>query len=237
MNRQNGNILGIVNIVLKRWWLLLAIVCIVGVGSFVVSEYFITPRYESTGKLLVSTQLDQDESNLNIGSINTSTRLVSTYIQIFKTNTFLKRIAHSSGLTYTAEDIEKMLNLSSLDETEVLQVKITCTSPTDAKILTERILDSAQDEIDRIGQGGYVSIIDEASTPIKPAYPNVNLNVFIGILLGVFIGVLFIFIVEMLDTRINREEDLTEKYELPVLGIIPNMDETSNRTGRDKSGK
>jgi len=116
-----------------------------------------------------------------------------------------------------------MLTLSPLEETEVLEVKITCPSPTDAKILTEMILDNAQEEIDRIGHGGYVSIIDEASTPTEPASPNVQLNTIIGVLIGAFLGVLIIFVIELLDTRIKGEEDLVSRYELPILGVIPSV--------------
>lgn len=222
MNEQT-NIMDIVNMIIKRWWVLLCAICIAGLITFSISQYFIEPKYASAGKLLVSTNTEYTAEDINIGTINTSTRLVSTYIQIFKTNTFLKRIANTSGLNYTEQQIQKMLSLSPLEETEVLEVKITCPSPTDAKILTEMILDNAQEEIDRIGHGGYVSIIDEASTPTEPASPNVQLNTIIGVLIGAFLGVLIIFVIELLDTRIKGEEDLVSRYELPILGVIPSV--------------
>ena len=170
MNEQ-FSFMDIVGMVLKRWWILLSMICVMGILAFTISDNFITPIYVSSGKLLVSSEIEKSETNININTLNTSTRLVSTYIQIFKTNTFLERIADKSRLDYSAEQIKGMLSLSALSETEVLEIEISCPSPTDAQILANIILDSAQDEIDRIGQGGYVSVIDAATLPSGPASP------------------------------------------------------------------
>lgn len=223
--REQTTFMDILSMVIKRWWVLLCVMCVFGIVSFTISEYLLTPQYTSKGKLLVSSEIESSETNININTLNTSTRLVSTYIQIFKTKTFLKRIADLSQTNYTADQIGGMLSLSAVEETEVLEVKITCPSPTDAKILANLVLDNAQDEIDRIGQGGFVSVIDEATTPTEPSSPNVELFTVVGILLGAFAGVLLIFIIELLDTRIKSEDDLVSRYELPILGLIPTIEE------------
>ncbi len=230
MNEQIS-FMDILRMVVKRWWILLSIVCVCGIISFSICEYFITPMYTSSGKLLARSETNDTATNINIGTINTSTRLVSTYIEILKTDTFLGRIADVSGLDYTATQISNMISLSSLSETEVLSVEVTCPSPTDAKILANLIMDSAQDEIDRIGHGGYVSVIDEATTPQAPSSPNVELYIIIGVLLGVLIGVAVILIVELLDTRIKGEDDLVSRYELPILGVIPTVDTINANKG------
>jgi len=229
MNEQIS-FMDILGMVLKRWWILVCIMCVFGILTFTITAYFITPLYTSSGKLLVSTEINNNNTNnVNINNLNTSTRLVSTYIQIFKTDTFLGRIAELSGLNYTSTEISRMLSMAALDETEVLEIKVECASPIDAKILANTILDNAQEEINRIGQGGYVSVIDEASTPIAPSSPNVELYTVIGVLLGAFIGVLIIFIVELLDTRIKGEDDIASRYDLPILGVIPSIEIANDR--------
>lgn len=230
MNEQIS-FMDIFRMILKRWWILLSIVCVCGIISFTICEYFITPMYTSSGKLFARIDTNDAEANANITNINTATRLVSTYIEIFKTDTFLGRIADVSGLDYTAKQISNMISLSSLSETEILSVEVTCPSPTDAKILANLIMDSAQDEIDRIGHGGYVSVIDEATTPQAPSSPNVELYIIIGVLLGVLIGVGVILIIELLDTRIKGEDDLVSRYELPILGVIPTVEPINTKGG------
>ena len=221
------NIMDILQMVIKRWWVVVVSTCIVGFAVFIISNFFIVPQYTSSGKLYVSNTSDRIEDSANLSALNTSARLVSTYIEIFKTNTFLEKIASDSGTNYSAGQLKGMISYSALNQTEVLQVEVRSRSKIDAKIIAEIILDNAQDEVERIGNGGFVTIIDEASTPDKPTSPNVELNTIIGILFGALLGVLIVFVIEIFDTRVKNEEDLISKYDLPILGVIPGLDLTS----------
>jgi capsular polysaccharide biosynthesis protein len=222
MNEQI-NLMDIIQMVIKRWWVVVLSTCIIGLGAFLISSYCIVPQYTSTGKLLASNTSERIENNANINALNTAARLVSTYIEVFKTDTFLGKVAADSGTSYTVSQLKGMVTYSSLNQTEVLQVEVKCRSKVDAKIIAELILDNAQEEVERIGNGGSITIIDEASTPDKPTSPNTNLNTIIGILLGALLGVLIVFIIEIFDTRIKNEEDLVSRFDLPILGVIPDL--------------
>lgn len=221
------NLMDILQMVIKRWWVVVLSTCLVGLGAFIISTYFIVPQYTSTGKLYVSNTTETVSGAANINALNTSARLVSTYIEIFRTDTFLNKIASDSGTNYTSAQLKGMVSYSSLNQTEVLQVEVKCRSKVDAKIINELILDNAQEEVERIGNGGSITIIDEASTPDKPTSPNTQLNTIIGILLGALLGILIVFIIEIFDTRIKNEDDLVSKYDIPILGVIPDLQENN----------
>ena len=125
-----------------------------------------------------------------------------------------------------------MVKYSSLNETEVLQIEVTCTDKIDARILCERILDNAQPEVEKVGSGGSVSIVDEATTPVTPTSPNKTLNTIIGVLIGMILGVLIIFVIELFDTRIKTEDDLVTKFDLPILGVIPDLESAMTKGGK-----
>ena len=102
----------------------------------------------------------------------------------------------------------------------------------EARQLCELILDNAQSEVERIGSGGSVSVIDEATTPTSPTSPNKTLNTIIGVVLGAILGVLIIFTIELFDTRIKSEDDLVTKFELPILGVIPDLESSISKGGK-----
>lgn len=235
MNEQI-NVMDIINMIVKRWWIVVLSTCVVGAVTFVISNYFITPQFTSSGKLIVSNTNERNDTAASINAINTSARLASTYMEVFKTDTFLSKIATDSGTNYTSDQLKGMVTYTSLNKTEVLQVDVKCKSKIDAKIINEMILDNAQEEVERIGNGGSVTIIDEASTPDTQTSPNVNLNTIVGILLGLLLGVLIVFVIEFFDTRIKGEDDLTSKYDFPILGVIPDMEINTNKgvQGNDK---
>jgi capsular exopolysaccharide synthesis family protein len=68
---------------------------------------------------------------------------------------------------------------------------------------------------------GSVGIAEEAGVPTSPSSPKTRRNALIGGVLGLFIGFALAFILEGLDRRIKRPEDLEAIYQRPLLGAVP----------------
>lgn len=66
-----------------------------------------------------------------------------------------------------------------------------------------------------------ISIVDEAEPPSRPSKPNLLLNLVLAIVLGLGLGVLGAFALEALDEAVATPEDVENKLEVPVLGVIP----------------
>lgn len=235
MNEQI-NLMNVLSVIMKRWWILVVTTVLMGSIFFTITEFFIPEKYTSVGKMLVSNSTQtvlEDGSHVaeSINTLNASARLLATYTEIFKTNNFLSKIAADSGTKYTAGQLKSMVSYSSLNETEVLQVEVVCQDKIEARQICELILDNAQSEVERIGSGGSVIVVDEATTPTAPTSPNQTVNTIIGILLGGILGVLIIFVIELFDTRIKTEDDLVSKFELPILGVIPDIDSNITKGG------
>ncbi len=68
-----------------------------------------------------------------------------------------------------------------------------------------------------------VSIVDRAQVPIWRFKPSLTRNLAIGLLLGLMLGVLLAFVLEFLDDTLKTPEDVEQRLELAVLGIIPRL--------------
>ncbi|MBT4139826.1 MAG: AAA family ATPase, partial [Candidatus Latescibacteria bacterium] len=82
-----------------------------------------------------------------------------------------------------------------------------------------------QSLIDQSEEVNEITILQPAllpRSPINPSTPRAIAGV--GALLGLIIGVVAAFIAETLDTSIGTIEDVEEYLEVPVVGIIPQMD-------------
>ncbi|MDD2587156.1 MAG: Wzz/FepE/Etk N-terminal domain-containing protein [Syntrophomonadaceae bacterium] len=71
-----------------------------------------------------------------------------------------------------------------------------------------------------------VLVVSEASIPTSPIKPNKKLNVCIAIILGLVMFTILAFVLEYMDNTLKTAEDVTRELELPVLGIIPEVDLT-----------
>jgi capsular exopolysaccharide synthesis family protein len=63
--------------------------------------------------------------------------------------------------------------------------------------------------------------VSEAQVPTAPASPRVPLIMTVSLALGVLLGLLFAFVRDALDTRINTAQDVARVTDAPVLGHTP----------------
>ena len=221
----------IIDITLKLWWVVLIFAIIGSLVAYTVSTAFMTPMYRSIAKVYVSGSERQEGTNLNINDVNLSTRLVTTYIEILCGNEFLTEVAEDYNKKYgsgkssmNAVAIKSNITMDSANDTEILEIEYKADSSEKANRVLSILLDKAQGEITRVMNGCKVSIVDNATIPLNPFSPNIRQNTFIGLVLGILLGVAVVLIRELLDTRINDDDDIKTRYKLPVLGIIPNID-------------
>jgi succinoglycan biosynthesis transport protein ExoP len=81
-----------------------------------------------------------------------------------------------------------------------------------------------------------VQVAQEALAPTSPSSPKTSKNTLIGGALGLFIGFGLAFLLEHLDFRIRRPEDLEAIYRVPVLGVVPKSIALA-RSSRHDGGK
>jgi len=71
-----------------------------------------------------------------------------------------------------------------------------------------------------------VTILEPAVAPSVPVNaPDIELNIMVGTLMGMFLGIVLAFMRESFDTSIGTIEGVEEFIQVPVLGVIPEIDE------------
>jgi capsular exopolysaccharide synthesis family protein len=68
---------------------------------------------------------------------------------------------------------------------------------------------------------GNIQVAQEALAPTSPSSPKTKSNTILGAVLGLLLGLGVALLLERLDNRIRRPEDLETIYRLPVLGVVP----------------
>ena len=206
----------------KAWLIILCLVVGGGIG-FGVSRYLIAPTYSSRISMYVNNNKDRSDSTLNINDINASQKLVTTYIQILKSELVLNEVIQQMGLEYTTDELREMISASAVNSTEILEVIVTSKDPEEAAAIANKLAKVAPPQIIRVVQAGDVQLIDEAVVSLEPVAPNTKINTLIGAIAGVVLAAGVILILAMLDISVKSAEDLSKRYDLPVLGVIPDL--------------
>ena len=89
-------------------------------------------------------------------------------------------------------------------------------------------------KITEAGNVGEAVVINPAVVSHHPVGTPFITNIFLGILLGVVISLMSGFVVETLDTSIGAIEDVESLLHLPVLAVIPHIQEKNILTLKDR---
>ena len=70
-------------------------------------------------------------------------------------------------------------------------------------------------------QTGDVQLVQTATVPTSPSFPNTKLNVAIGVVLGLLLGVGLMLLLERLNRRVRTVDELSEVMGYPVIAEVP----------------
>lgn len=71
-----------------------------------------------------------------------------------------------------------------------------------------------------------IAVVDSAQVPEKPSSPRLALNLALSLVAGVALAVGLIFLLEKMDSSIRDPQDVTKRFDLPLLGAIPETAQT-----------
>ncbi len=227
VNKNELNIIEIINMMLRRWWLILVMMIVGGIIAFMYTDFFVVPMYKADGSLYVNCETESVEldDTASAGKLNSNSRLAQTYVEILKRRSFLTGVAADIGNKYTYSQIQGMIQINPVNETELLQITVNGTDPKDICEILTSILTRAPQELVRIVKAGSVEIVDLPYEPKSPYSPNKLNNILVGIAAGLFLSVGAILWMEIFDTRIKNPEQIKSLYEEPLLGEIPSLEE------------
>ncbi|NLL01335.1 MAG: polysaccharide biosynthesis tyrosine autokinase [Clostridiales bacterium] len=222
----------ILELILKRMILIIISLFAGLIISFIVSKFIIKPSYTASVQLYVIPS--DSETSVSLNELNYAQKVVTTYISFLNTNVFYEKIQEDTKLDYSINQLKKMTSAKIINNTEIFQISVTSFSAEDSYTLAESMERLAPQLIKSIKPSAMISVVDPVVFPNRPSGPNTIKNTIIGGMLGLAAVVVVIFLVEILDVRINNKEDLIENYQLPVLGEIPNFYLTRERAVSNK---
>ena len=207
---------------------LLLTTVLAALAGFLVSSFVLTPQYQASALMIVNTRQDTS-ANVTSDQLTSASRLVSTYSIIVKSDTVLNQVIANLGLNMTYETLASKVEVSAVDETQVMEITVTDPNPDGARQVCEQITQVAPDAILTAVEAGSVKVISAASVDPDPVSPNIPRNTAIAGVLGLVVCVGILFLRVLLDNKIKTEDDVTKHLGLTVIGVIPNYENGGKR--------
>ena len=213
--------------ILRKNWIVIVVVVLVGVGASAVYSLTRTPLYESTSEVFVSSQAGSTVSEQQQGNTYTQAR-VASYVQLAATPKVLDPVIADLGLETSPSALAQTVSVSNPLNTTIVQITATDADPAQAADIANAVatsLTNAVDEVETLPgtETSTVKItsVTQAFASSSSVSPNVPLNLALGALVGLALGIGFAVLRTVLDTRIRSTRDVEEITERPIIGAIP----------------
>lgn len=246
------NVQKILFALIRRWKLLLIFAIIGGLLGYIYTSNFTTLTYTSSVTFLASAvdsnrEIDDNDSSSsssqsnasseyvrtsNTSKMNYAMRMLPTYIKIMQTNEFNEKVAKSLNerinSNYSSGVVKNSLLIESVKETAIFVVSVT-TTDSDLSYEIAHQLETSVPEMMKETNSGLVKadVKDKAVKSESAESLEYGKKCAIGGIAGLLLAALYVVLRSLLDVRIKSEEELVEKYNIPVLGTIPNFESRS----------
>ena len=206
----------------KAWIIILATVATAVVG-FTISFFLITPQYESTTSIYISTNKGS-ENSMTYSDAQLASQLTKDYEELIVGRYVLEKVITQYDLPESYESLKKRVSVENTSNTRIISITVKDPNPKNAQIIANSIRDVAATHIKDVTDVEAVNVADEANLPEKPCEPSVPKWTVLAALIGMVLSAVIIIIQYLLDDTIKSSEDIEKYLELSTLGLIPDFD-------------
>lgn len=206
----------------KKVKILLIVAIFIAIG-IIYTIGFVTPKYTSTTSLVLATSNNSQQSSGTITTtdLTLNSSLVSTYRELVTSTSVVRQVISNLGITMEEEQLKKEISVSSVTNTALIKISVTDENSINAAKIANELANVFAEEVTKIYKLDNVYVLDKAEVSETPSNVNHAKDVIIFACAGLVVAVLYVIILNMLDTTIKSAEEVEKQFKVPVLASIP----------------
>jgi len=218
------DVLQLVKVLWKRKFVIALVALLAGVTAFAYSSFVIKPQYASTTRIYVVNRNQGDKPGLTNQDLQAGSYLVKDYREIILSQDVLEKVVADQSLTIDAKTLGKKVSVTVPVDTRIVSITVRDGKPEEASRIANALREVAAQKIIAVTRVSDVTTLEEARPATSPSSPNIRRNTMMATIAGVGIVIVIVLLVELLDDRVKRPEDIEEVMHLSLLGVIPNLE-------------
>ena len=223
MNNQEANtieidVLSLLRTIWRKKFLILLTAILTTGLAFAYSAFLATPQYDSTTRLYVVNQSSDNGAGITNQDLQAGSFLVQDYKEIILSQDVLKNVTTTLGIT---EDIKDKITVTIPTDTRILSITIRDSDPNQAATIANTLRDEAAKKIIEVTKVSDVTTLEAALPAEKPSTPQTRRNLVLGFVAGAFLATALVLVLEVLDDRVKRPQDIEEGLGMTLLGVVP----------------
>lgn len=222
----------VLNIIVKRLWLILLVAVIFAGSAYVYNSNFVTPTYAARSSVIATNggiieNPQNTSSKISSSDLASSLSIVDTCVDVFKTYSFYEELAKEPELArygFSPIQLKRMTRVGRRSEESLfIDLKIANTDPKTAVVVANCVANLAQNYISTKLPNALIVPADKCISAYLTG-PLTTRSTILFFIFGAFISVVFFIILAATDKTIKDEEEISKRYNVAVLGVVPDFD-------------
>ena len=214
----------LVKVLWKRKFLIVLAALVAGLAAFAYSSFVIQPQYTSTTRIYVVNRNQADKPGLTNQDLQAGAYLVKDYREIILSQDVLEKVVVDQSLAMDAKTLGRKVSVTVPADTRIVSISVRDGKPEEASRIANALREVAAQKIISVTRVSDVTTLEEARPATSPSSPNIRRNTMIATIAGVGFVTIIVLLVELLDDRVKRPEDIEEVMHISLLGVIPNLE-------------
>jgi len=223
-NTMEIDVFHLFKILWKRKILIALVAIVAGALAFAYSAFIVKPEFTSTTRIYVVNRNQGDKPGLTNQDLQAGSYLVKDYREIILSQDVLEKVTSDLKLDLSPKSLASKVKVTVPVDTRIVSISVNDRVPEEASRIANSLREVAAEKIISITRVSDVTTLEEARPAIAPSSPNIRRNTIIGLLGGTVFTVIAVLIVELVDTRVKRPEDIEDVMQIALLGVVPNLD-------------
>ena len=223
-NMMEIDVFHLLKILWKRKLLIVLVAFVTGAVAFVYSSFIVKPEFTSTTRIYVVNRNQGDKPGLTNQDLQAGSYLVKDYREIILSQDVLEKVATDLKLELPPKGLASKIKVTVPVDTRIVSISVTDRAPEEASRIANSLREVAAQKIISVTRVSDVTTLEEARPATSPSSPNIRRNTMVGFLVGAVVMVVTVLLVELLDTRVKRPEDIEDVMQIALLGVVPNLD-------------
>jgi len=228
MNQENQmieiDVLSLLKTIWKRKFLIILTALLTGILALGYSVFIAKPAYKSTTRIYVVNRQQGENPTLTNQDLQAGSYLVKDYREIILSQDVLEKVTSNLKLDLSPKALASKVKVTVPVDTRIVSISVNDRVPEEASRIANSLREVAAEKIISITRVSDVTTLEEARPATVPSSPNIRKNTIIGLLGGTVFTVIAVLIVELVDTRVKRPEDIEDVMQIALLGVVPNLD-------------
>ncbi len=211
----------LVNTLKNNWRIALVLIIMLSISGYILANYGMKKHFVTSAVVSVtSTDETPSSEKANMAAL------------LFRSPRMYDAINENLETKFSYTELGEIISIEQENGTQVITAKFDYQRSSVSYKLAELFVSLMQKVLDDYEENASVVIIEHPQEPLRPEFPDDRLFTLIGGSEGLLISLLGIFIIWRLDNTITSADNITEQYDIPVIGELIDMDNEIDYLGR-----